>query len=256
MPKFAANLSFLFNEVDFLNRFEAAARAGFKGVEYLFPYAWPAEEIGDRLTRHGLTQALFNLPPGNWEAGDRGIAAQPGREGEFQDSVATGLAYAQALGCRQVHAMAGLAPEGADRERMEQTYIDNLKFAARACAEQGVRLLIEAINTRDMPGYFLTHSRQAFQVIEAVGSDNLFFQYDIYHMQIMEGNLAATITANLDKIGHFQLAGVPGRHEPNVGEIHYPFLFDLLDDKGYDGWIGCEYRPKTTTTDGLGWARA
>ncbi|MDQ2694847.1 MAG: hydroxypyruvate isomerase [Pseudomonadota bacterium] len=256
MPRFSANLSLLFNEVEFLDRFEAAARAGFEGVEYLFPYAWPAEELAERLSRHGLTQALFNLPPGDWEAGERGIAALPGRESEFQDSVGTAIAYAKALGCRRVHAMAGLVAEGADRERMQETYLNNLRFAAAACAGHGIRLLIEAINTRDMPGYFLNHSWQARRIIEAVGGDNLFFQYDFYHMQIMEGNLAATVAANWDIIGHFQLAGVPGRHEPDNGEIHYPFLFELLDTKGYDGWIGCEYRPRTTTLEGLGWGRA
>ncbi len=255
MPKFAANLSMMFNEADFLERFEAAARAGFKGVEFLFPYAWPAAELAERLARHGLTQVLFNLAPGDWDAGERGIAVLPGREGEFQDTVGKALEYAGTLGCTRLHAMAGLAPGDAGRTAMEKTYIENLRFAAGACAERGVHLLIEPINSHDMPGYFLNFSAQARRIIEEVNSDNLFLQYDIYHMQIMEGDLAATIGANLGIIRHFQLAGVPGRHEPSVGEINYPFLFDFIDEKGYEGWIGCEYRPRAGTGEGLGWAR-
>lgn len=255
MPNLAANLTMMFNETAFIDRFEAAARAGFKGVEFLFPYAWPAAALAERLASHGLEQVLFNLPPGDWDAGERGIAALAGRGGEFQDTVGTALEYAEALGCTRLHAMAGLAPTGAERAAMEETYIENLRFAAGACAGRGVSLLIEPINSRDMPGYFLNYSAQARRVIEEVASDNLFLQYDIYHAQIMEGDLAATIDKNLSIIRHFQIAGVPGRHEPDVGEINYPFLLDLIDERRYGGWIGCEYRPRAGTEEGLAWAR-
>ena len=253
MPRFAANLSMLFGEVDFLDRFAAAAAAGFKGAEFLFPYDWPAAEIGERLQAAGLDQVLFNLPPGDWEAGERGLGALPGRRDEFQDGVGRALEYAAALDCAQVHCMAGVAPSGARRQDMEETFIDNLRWAAAACAEHDVRVLIEPLNGRDVPGYLLNHTAQARRIIEAVGSDTLFLQYDIYHMQIMEGDLATTISANIDIIRHFQIAGVPGRHELPTGEVDYPFLFDLIDGQGFGGWIGCEYRPAASTLDGLGW---
>ncbi len=255
MPALAANLSMMFNEYEFLDRFAAAARVGFKGVEYLFPYQWPAKDIAARLSESRLEQVLFNMPPGDWDAGERGIAALPGRESEFEAGVAQALDYAAALGCTRVHCMAGLADERADRAAMQETYLRNLRFAAAACGERGVRLLIEPINTRDMPGYFLNRSAQALQVIDAVGSDNLFLQYDVYHMQIMEGDLLKTIESIGDSIAHFQIAGVPDRHEPDTGEVNYPFLFAKLDARGYDGWWGCEYRPAGRTEDGLGWAR-
>ena len=255
MPKFAANLSMMFNEVDFLDRFKAAADVGFKGVEYLFPYAWPAADLKDRLDDNGLVQALFNMPPGDWDAGERGIAALPGRQSEFQDGVGRALEYADILGCAQIHAMAGIMPADADEEAYLETYVENLRFAAAACGKAGLRLLIEPINTRDMPGYFMNRSGQALQVIETVGSDFLFLQYDIYHMQIMEGSLATTIEANRDIIRHFQIAAVPGRNEPDGGEINYPFLFRHIDALGYDGWTGLEYKPRAGTVEGLGWAK-
>jgi len=253
MPKFAANLSMMFNEVDFLDRFKAAADVGFKGVEFLFPYAWPAADLKQRLANNGLAQALFNLPPGDWDGGERGIASLPGRQSEFEDGVGAAIEYAVALGCPQVHAMAGLMADDGDAGLHLETYVGNLKFAAAACAKAGVRLLIEPINTVDMPGYFMNRPGQALVVIDAVGSDNLFLQYDIYHAQIMEGRLAASIAANIDVIRHFQLAAVPGRNEPDGGEINYPFIFAHIDALGYDGWIGCEYKPRGDTVAGLGW---
>ena len=255
MPDFAANLSFLFQDIAFLDRFEAARAAGFAAVEYLFPYDVPAAELGGRLRRCGLRQALFNLPPGDWAAGERGIAVLPGREPEFAEGVERAIGYAQALGCRQVHAMAGIPPAGASREAAEGVYASNLRAAATKLKSHGIRLLIEPINSRDMPGYFLDTVEQARRVIDRVGSDNLFLQMDLYHCQIMSGDLAERIKANMPVIRHFQIAGVPGRHEPDVGEINYPYLFDLIDGLGYEGWIGCEYRPRAGTVEGLGWAR-
>ena len=255
MTKFAANITMMFNEVEFLDRFEAAAKAGFKGVEYLFPYDYDKEELAEKLDSNGLTQVLHNLPAGDWNAGDRGTACHPGRTGEFQDGVAKAIEYAVALGCKQVNCLAGIAPEGADPDELRETFVSNLRFAAAKLGEAGIRLIIEPINTRDMPGFYLCHTAQARSIIEQVGSGNLGFQYDIYHMQIMEGDLAPTIEANLDIIQHVQIADTPGRHEPGTGEINYPFLFGFLDDKGYDGWVGCEYRPLTDTESGLGWIR-
>jgi hydroxypyruvate isomerase len=256
MPKFAANLTMLFNELPFLERFEASAAAGFTGVEYLFPYAFPAEVLAERLRDFRLTQVLHNLPAGNWDAGERGIAILPDRVGEFRDGVATAIAYARTLGCKQINCLAGIAPRAVASERLYETFVANLEFAAAALAGEGMKLLIEPINTRDIPGFYLSHTRQALEVIEAVGSDNLFLQYDIYHMQIMEGDLAHTLEANLRQIAHVQLADNPGRHEPGSGEIHYPFLFEHLDRIGYTGWIGCEYKPLQTTVEGLGWFKS
>lgn len=255
MPKFAANLSFLFQDLSFLDRFDAAAGAGFKGVEYLFPYDFPASDIKSRLDGLGLTQAFFNLAPGDWEGGERGIAALPGREDEFRRYVGQALDYAKALGCTRVHAMAGLLPEGAERARYETTYVENLRHAAETLGREGVRLHIEPLNIYDAPGYLLNKSSQGAAFIEAVNHENLFLQFDAYHTQIMEGNLAATFERRKDIIGHIQIAGVPGRFEPDVGEINYPYLFACIDASGYDGWIGCEYRPRGTTLEGLGWAK-
>jgi hydroxypyruvate isomerase len=255
MPKFNANLTMLFNEVDFLDRFAAAAGAGFKGVEYLFPYAYPQEELVERLAQHKLTQVLHNLPAGDWAGGERGIAAIPGREGEFQDSVGKAIEYATALGCKQVNCLAGIPPPGAPIAKVRETFVTNLRFAAEKLAGSGIRLLIEPINTRDIPGFYLNRSRQALDLIGEVGSLNLFLQYDIYHMQIMEGDLAPTIERNLASIAHMQLADTPGRHEPGTGEINYPFLFGVIDRLGYPGWIGCEYKPKGNTVEGLGWVK-
>jgi len=256
MTKLAANLTMLYNEVDFLDRFAAAAASGFKGVEYLFPYAYPKDELAARLARHGLTQVLHNLPAGDWAAGERGLACLPDRVGEFQESVGRAIDYATALGCRQVNCLAGIAPEGVDAARLRATFVDNLRFAAGKLGAAGIRLLIEPINTFDMPGFYLSRTRQALDLIRDVGSDNLYVQYDIYHMQRMEGELANTIKANLGRIAHLQLADTPGRHEPGTGEINYRFLFGFLDAIGYDGWIGCEYKPKAGTVDGLGWRAA
>ena len=253
MPRFAANLTMLYNEVDFLDRFAAAAKAGFRGVEYLFPYAYDKDQLAERLQQHGLTQVLHNLPAGDWGAGERGIGCLPDRVGEFQDGVGQAIAYATALGCRQVNCLAGLAPAGADPDALRATFVENLKFAAGKLGEAGIRLLTEPINTRDIPGFFLCHTDQALAIMDDVASSNVALQYDIYHMQIMEGDLARTMEANLDRIAHLQLADNPGRHEPGTGEINYPFLFDFLDRIGYDGWIGCEYKPRTTTVEGMGW---
>jgi hydroxypyruvate isomerase len=255
MPKFAANLTMLWNELDFLDRFGAAAKAGFNAVEYLFPYPYPKEQLAERLAAHKLIQVLHNLPAGDWAKGERGIACLPDRVGEFQDSVGRAIDYATALSCKQVNCLAGVAPHGADAGTLRDTFVTNLKFAAAKLGAAGIRLLIEPINTRDIPGFYLKHSKQALDLIAAVGSDNLRLQYDIYHMQIMEGDLAPTIEKHLGRIAHMQLADNPGRNEPGTGEINYPFLFDFIDRLGYEGWIGCEYKPKTTTAEGLGWIR-
>jgi hydroxypyruvate isomerase len=254
MPKFAANLSFLFQEVDFLARFEAAARCGFKAVEFLFPYDYPPAAIAEELRRNGLVQALFNMPPGDWAAGERGLAALPGREREFRDGIDKAIEYARATGCRTLHAMAGLAPDGYERAEMLAVYVDNLRHAADRLAAADLTLVVEPINTRDIPGNFLNTTGEAAAVLERVGRPNLKIQLDLYHVQIMEGDLAHRMRALSGRYAHVQIAGNPGRHEPDVGEIHYPFLFDLFDELGYDGWIGCEYRPRGATTAGLGWA--
>jgi hydroxypyruvate isomerase len=253
MPKFAANLTMLFNELPFLDRFAAAAEAGFKGVEYLFPYDFDKNELAARLKEFGLTQVLHNLPAGSWGGGERGIAILPDRVSEFRESVSKAIDYAGTLGCPQVNCLAGLTPKEGTPQRLRETFVANLDYAAGALKDAGIKLLIEAINTRDIPGFYLTNTTQTMEIIDEVGSDNLFFQYDIYHMQIMEGDLTRTIEANLARIPHMQLADNPGRNEPGTGEINYPFLFKKLDEIGYDGWIGCEYKPKTTTTEGLGW---
>jgi len=256
MPKFAANLTMLFNEVDFLDRFDAAAKSGFKGVEYLFPYPHPREQLAERLQRHGLTQVLHNLPAGDWGKGERGIACLPDRVGEFQDGVGRAIEYAQALSCKQVNCLAGIAPAGVDPDQVRATFVANLRFAADKLAAAGIRLLMEPINTFDIPGFYLSRTQQALDLIAAVGSPNLFVQYDIYHMQRMEGELANTMKGNLARIAHIQLADNPGRNEPGTGEINYRFLFGFLDAIGYDGWIGCEYKPKGGTVDGLAWRAA
>jgi hydroxypyruvate isomerase len=255
MPKFSANLSMLFGEHEFLDRFDAAAKAGFKAVEYVGPYDHAADVVAARLKKNGLVQALFNLPPGDWGKGERGIAVMPDRVEEFRKSVDTAITYAKALGCPQVNCLAGIAPAGVDRRALDDVFVENLKFAAERLKQAGVKLLIEAINTRDIPGFFLTGSKQALDIMDRVGSDNLYFQYDIYHMQIMEGDLARTIEANLGRIAHIQLADNPGRNEPGTGEINYTFLYEHLDRIGYKGWVGAEYKPKAGTEAGLGWLR-
>jgi len=254
VPKFAANLSFIFQEVGFLDRFAAAAQCGFKAVEYLGAYDHPPETAGALLARHGLTQALFNMPPGDWAKGERGTAALPGREAEFRAGLETALGYAKATHCRLLHAMAGLVPEGGDRAEAERTYIANLRHAAERLSPEGITVIIEPINTRDIPGYFLNTTNHAMAIIDRVGHPNLKLQLDLYHVQIMEGDLAHRIRALAGAYPHIQIAGNPGRHEPDIGEINYPYLFDLLDELGYAGWIGCEYRPRSDTRAGLEWA--
>jgi hydroxypyruvate isomerase len=255
MPKLNANLSMMFNEVPFLERFAAAAKSGFKGVEFLFPYEFEAAQIGERLEKHRLQMVLFNMPPGDWNAGDRGLACDPGKIGAFQDAVGQALSYARSLNCRQIHCMAGLKPRGVAEDKLRETYLANVQFAAREAAKHGINVLIEAINTRDIPGFYLNYSAQAFDLMHYASAPNLKFQYDIYHMQIMEGDLAPTIEKNLARIGHMQLADTPGRHEPGTGEINYDFLLPFIDRVGYQGWIGCEYRPAAKTEDGLGWTK-
>ncbi len=256
MPKFAANLSMLFTEVEFLDRFEAAAKAGFKGVEYLFPYDYPAEGLKRRLDANGLTQVLFNLPAGDWAAGERGIACHPDRVEEFREGVERAIAYARVLGNAQVNCLAGIQPEGVSDDQARATLVENLRFAAGKLADAGILLVAEPINTRDIPGFFLNRTEQALDIFDEVGSDNLKLQYDIYHMQIMEGDLAPTLETHLARIAHVQIADNPGRHEPGSGEIHYPFLFAHLDRLGYDGWVSAECKPAGRTEEGLGWLDA
>ena len=256
MPKFNANLTMLFNEVPFLDRFQAAAGAGFKGVEFLFPYAFDKDAIAERLDQHGLVQVLHNLPAGDWDAGERGIACHPDRVGEFRDGVGRAIEYATALGCKQLNCLAGIAPAGVDAEKVHATFVANLRFAAARLEEAGIRLLVEPINTFDIPGFHLNRTAQAIALIEEVGSPNLWLQHDVYHMQRMEGELANTIARHLPRIAHMQIADTPGRHEPGTGEINYAWLFRFIDQLGYDGWIGCEYKPAAGTREGLGWIEA
>jgi len=253
MVRFAANLTMMFGEEDFLDRFEAAARAGFKGVEYRSPYEFDTREISMRLKDNGLEQVLFNTPAGDWEAGERGTACNPARVEEFREGIARAIENANALGCTQLHCMAGLTPTGFDASNIRATFMENLRFASAEMEKAGIKCLIEMINIRDMPGYYLNRSAQAEEIMAEAAVSNLYIQYDIYHMQIMEGDLAPTIARLLPKIAHMQLADTPGRHEPGTGEINYPFLFGHIDQIGYKGWIGCEYRPASATLDGLGW---
>ena len=256
MPKLAANLTMLFGESAFLDRFAAAAAQGFRGVEYLFPYDYDAPELARRLREQGLVQVLHNLPAGNWSAGERGIACHPDRMDEFKNGVAQAVKYATALDCDRVNCLAGILPPGVDPAVARETLVRNLRYAAPLLQAAGITLLIEPINTRDVPGFFLSGTAQAIEIMDAVGSDNLQLQYDIYHMQIMEGDPASTIERLLPRIGHMQLADVPGRHEPGTGSIDYPSLFATIDRLGYDGWIGCEYVPAAGTVPGLAWAAA
>ncbi|MGY3588559.1 hydroxypyruvate isomerase [Bradyrhizobium sp. USDA 4341] len=256
MPQFAANLTMLFNELPFLDRFAAAKAAGFNAVEYLFPYDFEKGALREELARCGLTQVLHNLPAGNWAAGERGIAILRNRVDEFRDGVVRAIDYAKALDCRQLNCLVGIAPAGADAAELREVLVSNLRFAAGALGQHGIKLLIEPINTLDIPGFFLSGTEQAVQLIADVGSSNLFIQYDIYHMQIMEGDLARTLQKHLDRIAHVQLADNPGRNEPGTGEINYPYLFKYLDSIGYRGWIGCEYKPRTTTLESLAWHAA
>ncbi len=255
MPRLAANLSMMYTEHAFLERFAAATRDGFRGVEFLFPYEFTAAEIKSRLDAHGLTQALFNAPPGDWAAGERGIASLPGREDEFQRGLDQALEYAAVLGNRHLHVMAGLIQPGQNRDAPREVYVKNLALAARMAATAGVTVVIEPINTRDIPGFFLNRQDDAQAIRAEVGADNLKVQFDIYHCQIVEGDIAVKLERDMAGIGHIQVAGVPDRHEPDLGELNYPYLFQRIDALGYDGWIGCEYRPRAGTSEGLGWAK-
>ena len=253
MPRFAANLTMMFNEVGFLDRFPAAAKAGFTGVEYLFPYEHDAALLRQALRESRLTQVLHNLPAGNWQAGERGIACHPDRTKEFDEGVERAVTYATALGCTQLNCLAGIRPASVDGAEAHATFVGNLKRAAARLKSAGIRLLIEPINTRDIPNFFLSRTAQAVEIVKAVGSDNLFVQYDVYHMQIMEGDLTKTIERHLPLIAHMQIADPPARHEPGTGEINFAYLFKQIDRLGYSGWIGCEYKPASRTEDGLGW---
>jgi len=253
MPRFAANLSMMFNEVPFLDRFLAASQAGFEAVEFLFPYDHPPEVVAARLQAGRLQNVLFNLPPGDWQKGERGLAALPGREREFREGVAAALRYARALGTPTLHAMCGLVPSGVVPAACRKVYLENLRYAARELARDGRTLVIEPINGRDMPGYFLQTQGEAHAVRQEVGEPNLKVQMDLYHAQIVEGDLSVKLRRWVGQVGHVQIASVPDRHEPDGGELSYPHLFALLDELGYPGWVGCEYRPAKGTVEGLGW---
>jgi hydroxypyruvate isomerase len=253
MPRFAANLTMLFTEVPFLERFDAAARAGFRAVEFVSPYEHPAADVAHAARGAGVETVLFNLPAGDWARGDRGMACDPSRLGEVREGVERALAYADALGCTRLHCMAGIRPPGVPETALREGYLASLRLAGRALAARGITLLVEGINGRDMPGYYLGSSRQAFELIEAAGVPNLYYQYDVYHMQIVEGDLAATLERRIERIGHVQIADPPGRHEPGTGEVSFSFLLRHLDRIGYRGWVGCEYRPRAGTVAGLSW---
>jgi len=255
MPRFAANLSMLYPQHEFLDRFAAAAADGFAAVEYLFPYDYSAQELKQRLSNNGLVQALFNAPPGDWAAGERGIASLPGREGEFRSGIARALEYAAVLGNDRIHVMAGLLPSEHLRERHHAVYVQNLAYAAEQAAKAGITILIEPINTRDMPGFFLNRQDQAQAICKEVGAANLKVQFDFYHCQIVEGDVISKLRRDFPGVGHIQIAGVPDRHEPDLGELNYAWLFEEIDRLGYTGWIGCEYRPKGDTSEGLEWLR-
>ena len=267
MPRFAANLSMLYNEHPFMDRFAAAAADGFTAVEYLFPYEFTAPELARQLADHGLQQVLFNAPPGDWNAGERGLACLPGRQAEFRSGIQRALDYAHTLNCPRIHVMAGLAPAGADCGELQRTYEDNLAWAAQQAQAAGRTLLIEPINPRDIPGFFLNRQDEAHRTVQAIGSAHLKVQMDLYHCQIVEGDVAMKLRQYLPtgRVGHIQIAGVPQRHEPDVGELHHPYLFEVIDELsaacGWDGWVGCEYRPARgtapgATSQGLGWLRA
>ena len=253
MPKFAANLTMLFTELPFMQRFEAAAKAGFEAVEYLFPYPFTKEDLVAALQANGLKQVLHNLPAGDWDAGERGIACHPDRVEEFRAGVDRAIEYATALGCPQVNCLAGKLPAGVSEADARKTLVENLRFAAKKLQAANIRLLIEPINTFDIPGFFVNRTDQALAILDEVDSSNLFVQYDIYHAQRMEGELGNTLSKQFARIGHIQLADNPGRGEPGTGEINYAWLFKHIDSLGYTGWIGCEYKPRATTAEGLGW---
>jgi hydroxypyruvate isomerase len=253
MPQFAANLTMLFTEHPFLDRFERAAKAGFTAVEFLFPYAFATTEIKARLQGSGLTLVLHNCPAGDWDGGERGIACLPGRVAEFKEGVARAIEVGTALGVPQLNCLAGKAPADVPASTLRETFVSNLRYAAGELKKANLKLLIEPINTFDIPGFYLNRTAQALSILDDVGADNAFLQYDAYHMQRMEGELAATIEKHLSRIAHIQIADNPGRHEPGTGEIDHGFLFKHLDRIGYRGYVGCEYKPATTTDAGLGW---
>jgi hydroxypyruvate isomerase len=253
MPRFSANLSMLFCEHPFLDRFEHAAKAGFRAVEFQFPYAFPVSDIQSRLKAHGLDAALHNLPAGDWQTGERGIACHPARADEFKAGVRQGIQYAKVLGVQQLNCLVGQAPSSVAEQEVRRTLLDNLRYAARALQENGLKLLIEPINTFDVPGFFINRTKQASDLLDELDATNAYIQYDAYHAQRMEGELAATLQTFLPRIAHIQVADNPGRHEPGSGEINYAYLFTLLDRLGYDGWVGCEYHPATDTASGLSW---
>lgn len=255
MVQFAANLTTLFKEVPFLDRFERAAKAGFTAVESLFPYEFEIAELADRLERFGLTQVLINMPPGDWAAGDRGTAALPARRDEFRAAARTAFAYARGLGCKRVHAMSGVLPPGTDRSTCIATFLDNARWAADLAAEDGVTIVFEPLNVRDVPGYFVAHQLEMAALLREVGRDNVAVQLDYYHAQIMDGDLTRLTETLGAMIGHVQIASVPDRHEPDEGEVFFPHLFATLDRIGYAGFVGCEYNPRGVTEDGLGWLK-
>lgn len=255
MPKFSANLSFLYADLPFLDRFAAAAKDGFRAVEYVGPYGFPAEDVAAALKSNGLTQALFNLPAGNWDGGERGIGCLADRVVEFQAGVETAIRYAQALGCDKINCLAGIAPAGTTADERDAVLVANLKYAAPRLASAGIKLLLEPINLRDIPGFHVSTTHHAERLLDAVGSGNLFIQYDVYHTQVMQGDLMPTYARLKDRIGHVQIADNPGRNEPGTGEINYGFVLSELDRLGYDGWVGCEYKPKAGTSAGLGWMK-
>lgn len=253
MPRFAANLTMLFNELPFLERFGAASRAGFAGVEFLFPYDYEKERLAGVLRSNGLSLVLHNLPAGDWAKGERGVACHPERVIEFRDGVDRAIEYAVHLGCPRLNCLAGILPKDVTESEARETLIGNLRFAADRLRAAGLELMLEPVNSRDIPGFFVDRSRHALEIIAAVDAPNLKLQFDIYHAQVMEGDLTRTLEGNFGQIGHLQVADNPGRNEPGTGEINYPFLFRRLDELGYSGWVGCEYKPRSSTVDGLGW---
>lgn len=255
MAKFAANLTMLFTELPFMERFDAAKNAGFKAVEFLFPYDYEPSDIANKLISLDLEQALFNMPPGNWDAGERGIAALPGREIEFKTSVDTALLYAEALNCKKVHAMSGVTDNTYSYEQHVETFISNIRYAADKFAEKGITLLIEPLNTRAAPGYFIAHQRKAVELINKVDRPNVKLQFDVFHAQIMDGDITEMIRDLAADIGHIQIASIPDRHEPDEGELNYTHVYKILDEVNYMGWVGCEYNPRGETLDGLDWLK-
>lgn len=255
MPRLAANINYLFTELNFLDRFRAAAEAGFRGVEHQFPYDYDKRVVAERLRDNELEMVLINLPPGDWHAGEAGIACHPDRGAEFREGVEKGIEYAGALGCLRLNCLAGVAPPGVSEAVLHDTLVENLRFAAARFAEAGLTLLVEPINTRDRPGFYLSRSTQAMEIIDAVGADNLLLQFDVYHTQVMQGDVINNFAAHRERIGHVQIADNPGRHEPGTGELNFSFILAALDDLGYAGWVSCEFAPSTTTVESIRWAR-